>query len=134
MDWEGKVGDAFFRPDGLKDHLNVVLFDPNLFPDLGFGNRLCIVKVNITTLHEGKYFDGTCIVREGEHPFIIHDSYVYYQKLEIEDFEHVRRCVNHGPWRPADPVSKELLLRMQQGVKDSRDTPRKYKKYLPIPE
>ena len=61
-------------------------------------------------------------------------SVVSTRATEIEDFEHVRRCVNHGPWRPADPVSKELLLRMQQGVKDSGDTPRKYKKYLPIPE
>ncbi|MCG2572352.1 hypothetical protein LVY74_02115 [Acinetobacter sp. ME22] len=130
MAWEGKVGDAFFRPDGLKDHLNVVLFDPNHFPDLGFGNHLCIVKVNITTIYEGKYFDPTCIVRKGEHPFIDHDSFVYYQKLEIEHFSHIHTCVNNGIWRPADPISGELLLRMQNGVKNSGDTPKKYKKYI----
>lgn len=134
MVWEGKVGDAFFRPDGLKDHLNIVLFDPNQFPDLGYGNRLCIVKVNITTLHKDKYFDPACIVSKGEHPFVTHDSFVLYQKLEIEDFAHVHKCVNEGPWRPADPISAELLLRMQQGVKTSSDTPRKYKKYLPDTE
>lgn len=131
MNWEGKVGDAFFRPDGLKDHLNVVLFEPSKYTQLGYGNKICIVRVNITTLYVDKYYDSACIVKKGEHPFVQHDSYVLYRKLEIEDFEHVIKCVNDGPWRPADPVSAELLLRMQRGVNISGDTPRKYKVHLP---
>lgn len=128
MQWEGKAGDAFFKADGFTDHLHVVLFEPNNYPQQGFGKKLCLVRVNFTTIYSGAYFDPTCIVKSGEHPFITHDSYVLYEKLEIEDWQHICKCVNNGPYRVADPVSSSLLQRMQDGVKISGDLPRKYKK------
>lgn len=130
MNWEGKVGDAFFRPDGLKDHLNVILYEPAHYPNEGFGKHVCIVKVNLTSIKKGQYYDDACIVSKGEHPFIVHDSYVLYEKMEIELFNHIITCVNNGPWRPAPPVSANLLQRMQDGAKNSDDAPRKFKKII----
>ncbi|MBV6549942.1 hypothetical protein [Acinetobacter soli] len=130
MQWEGKAGDAFFRKDGLNDHLHVVLFEPKQYPQQGYGKRLCLVRVNITTIHPEAYFDPTCVVKSGEHPFIKHDSYVLYQKMEIDDWQHICNCVNSGTYRAATPVSADLLIRMQNGIANSGDTPRKFKKQL----
>lgn len=130
MNWEGKVGDAFFRPDGLYDHLNVVLYEPAHYPAEGYGKHLCIVRVNFTSIKEGIYYDNACIIHSGDHPFIKHDSYVFYEKMEIEFHSHIVTCVNNGTYRPAEPVTTEVLKKMQDGAKVSDDLPRKFKKII----
>lgn len=126
--WNGVAGDAFFRPSGLKEHLFIVLYNPDHFPNEGFGKRLCIATVNLTSVKQEMYFDPACIVEPGEHSFIVQQSYVLYGKLELEDHAHAVNCVNNGTWRVADRVSDDLLNRIRNGIQISTATPRKYKK------
>ncbi len=127
-EWKAEAGDAFFCQAGPKEHLFVVLFDPNTYPSEGFGKRLCIVSVNFTSVTAEKRIDSACIIEAGEHPFIQHQSYVFYEKIQIIDHEHVCTCVRTGVYRPAQKVSVELLERIVTGIQASSFTPRKFKK------
>ncbi|HFX6223800.1 hypothetical protein ACT4VJ_06415 [Acinetobacter baumannii] len=129
-EWKAEAGDAFFCQAGPKEHLFVVLFDPDTFPNEGYGKRLCIVSVNFTSVTTEKKIDPACIIEAGEHPFIQHQSFVLYERIQIMDHQHVCHCVNTGVYRPATKVSVELLDRIICGIQDSSFTPRKFKKLL----
>lgn len=129
-EWKAEAGDAFFCQAGPKEHLFVVLFDPDTFPSEGYGKKLCIVSVNFTSVTTEKRIDPACIIEAGEHPFIQHQSYVLYERIQIMDHQHVCKCVNTGVYRRADKVSVELLDRIICGIQDSSFTPRKFKKLL----
>lgn len=129
-EWKAEAGDAFFCQAGPKEHLFVVLFDPDTFPSEGYGKRLCIVSVNFTSVTTEKKIDPACIIEAGEHPFIQHQSFVLYERIQIMDHQHVCHCVNTGVYRPATKVSVELLDRIICGIQDSSFTPRKFKKLL----
>lgn len=89
---------------------------------------MCIVSVNFTSVTAEKRIDSACIIEAGEHPFIQHQSYVFYEKIQIIDHEHVCTCVRTGVYRPAQKVSVELLERIVTGIQASSFTPRKFKK------
>lgn len=125
--WEGQAGDAFFKSSGLKEHLFVVLYDPKTYPEDGFGKRLCIVSVNFTSVGDSKYYDSSCVIENGEHEFIKQKSYAYYKVMQLEDHEHIVKCVNLGPYRPAKSVSENLLKKLRDGLEISPSAPRKYK-------
>lgn len=127
-EWKAEAGDAFFCQAGPKEHLFVVLFDPDTYQREGYGKRLCIVSVNFTSVATEKKIDSACVIEAGEHPFIQHQSYVLYERIQIMDHEHVCLCVNTGVYRPAQKVSVELLNRIVLGIQGSSFTPRKYKK------
>ncbi|ENU44678.1 hypothetical protein F985_00551 [Acinetobacter seifertii] len=129
-EWKAEAGDAFFCQAGPKEHLFVVLFDPDTYPNEGYGKRLCIVSVNFTSVTIEKKIDPACIIEAGEHPFIQHQSFVLYERIQIMDHQHVCNCVNTGVYRPATKVSVELLDRIICGIQDSSFTPRKFKKLL----
>lgn len=126
-EWNAKAGDAFFCQAGPREHLFVVLFDPDVFPTEGYGKRLCIVSVNFTSVTAEKKIDNACIIEQGEHPFIIHESYVFYEKIQIMDFAHVCMCVNQGVYRQAEEFKPLLLNRIIDGIQKSSFTPRKFK-------
>lgn len=125
--WEGHAGDTFFCLSGHAEHLFIVLSEPRTYPSEGHGNRLCLVSVNFTSIHEGQIFDPACIVEPGDHPFIRHRSYVFYQKIQILDYEHVCRCVNQGIYRAGVTASPELLAKIIAGIQQSSFIPRKFK-------
>ncbi|MDM1249484.1 hypothetical protein HX005_19195 [Acinetobacter sp. R933-2] len=127
-EWKAEAGDAFFCQAGPKEHLFVVLFDPDTYSSEGYGKRLCIVSVNFTSVTSEKKIDPACIIEVGEHSFIQHQSYVLYERIQIMDHEHVCKCVNTGVYRPAAKVSISLLNRIISGIQESSATPRKYKK------
>ncbi|MDQ9887248.1 MULTISPECIES: hypothetical protein [Acinetobacter] len=129
-EWKAEAGDAFFCQAGPKEHLFVVLFDPDTYPSEGYGKRLCIVSVNFTSVTTEKKIDPACIIEAGEHPFIQHQSFVLYERIQVMDHQHVCHCVNTGVYRPATKVSVELLDRIICGIQDSSFTPRKFKKLL----
>ncbi len=63
-------------PVGGSDHLHVICNDPVHYPIHGCD---CVLAVNITTIYPPPaHHDPACILRAGDHPFIHHDSYVYY--------------------------------------------------------
>lgn len=126
--WKAEAGDAFFCLAGPNEHLFVVLFDPTTYPSEGYGKRLCIVSVNFTSVTNEKKIDDACIIQAGEHSFITHESYVFYEKIQILDHQHVCKCVNDGIYRMAEKFTPVLLNRIVNGIQQSTFTPRKFKK------
>ena len=125
--WEAKAGDCYFSQVGNKEHLFIVLFEPDFYPNEGYGKRACIVSVNITSVSQYKAIDEACIIEVGEHEFIKHTSYIYYEKIQFVDYEHVKQCVNSGVYRKATPVSATLLDKIIAGIFTSSFIPRKFK-------
>lgn len=127
MTWQGRACDTFFMQSGLSEHLFVVLTDPNTYLDEGYGQRFCLVSVNFTSVRDGRNIDNACIITAGEHPFIQHDSYVLYEKMEFMDYERTFQAVNDGVYRASTPVSSELLQRIINGIQQSGSVKRKFK-------
>lgn len=66
-------GDTF-TVRSIDDHLWVILSHPDKHPEE-------IVCVSVTS--RTQYADHACLLAVGDHPFIKHDSYVYYEKPTI---------------------------------------------------
>jgi hypothetical protein len=99
---------------------------------LGFdlGNHLWIVISSATadgrigvvsvTTYRPPDSDSTCVIREGEHPFIRHDSCVYYRRAELVALEPIASAKRDGSLRQSTSLSRELLRRVQEGAIASR--------------
>lgn len=98
-------------------HLWVIISDPIKDADE-------VLHVNFTSLvptalmHDPRN-DRSCMIRAGEHPFVQHDTCVYYFGA--------RTCsVSHLQWRHGrrelwmeEPVSRELLEKIRRGAAES---------------
>lgn len=99
------------QPD-LK-HLFILLNDPT--------HKACLVLiVSISTIRPGRYFDDTCRLFSGEHPFINTDSYVMYSKARIESADTLDRGVRKQILIPKEPMDGGVFARICEGVFHSR--------------
>lgn len=73
--------------------------------------------------------DTSCVIQAGEHPYVRHESVIAYQYGELFRPDHIARLKLLAP-REYDPVSPELLLRIQQGAVASPDTREQLKKIM----
>lgn len=113
--------ETFLIPSGNKNHLFVVLTEA--CPE---GN---VLLVSFSTIREERFYDSTCIVTPGEHPFIKKPSFIEYRKARIEKASHVVKCREATYWFPHEPVSNELFTRICMGILDSPHTPKRIKDY-----
>lgn len=110
------IGDAFYMD--VKDfhigkHMAVVV-------DKNYRTGACaLVFVHITSVPESRYYDPSCVLKKGDHPFIAHDSFVYYEKLFLKLESEIEIELNNGRIKQMDSVSQEVLNRIMQGGKDS---------------
>ena len=81
-------------------------------------------------MREGIRHDPTCIISAGEHPFIVHDSYVAYRLSVVQSGERLARMVEGWVYKPKEDLSEELCERMLEGVARSDFTPRRIIDYL----
>lgn len=68
--------------------------------------------------------------RQGEHPFIDHDSYVDYRFTRFEPADKVQAGVQSGQFVEKEPCSPELIKRIIKGALESRRINREFKKIL----
>lgn len=104
------IGNAYLIPSGPDDglHLSIVCTGEKARPDF----RLL---VNITSIKTGKFYDATCVIKAGEHPFIRHDSYVSYRHSSQCTSSKIERSIERGIYVPKEDVSIELLKRIIEG-------------------
>ena len=110
------------------------LGDPSVFGTTG-GNHLWIVAyvhtpeyattphaivVNVTTAR-GRGDDRTCILNVGDHPFIKHESFVYYGEAREVEVADLVAMSSQGP------VSSDLFQRVRSGFRNSRHVRNKMK-------
>jgi len=124
MPWKAVAGSTFcLRPtyDGI-EHLHFVLSNPTDFD--GFAKQSCLY-VNAST-PKGRH-DTTCIIRSGAHPFIQHDTFIYYRYAGVERAVDLEARLNppNGLYRPHDDANIGLvsfiLDRMAHSPHASRD-------------
>jgi hypothetical protein len=123
-----KSGQTFLIPSGPKDrrHLFFVTLGPLVLPQ--HGSQPHFALAGATTIHSGIPHDGTCILRPGDHSFIQHDSYIFYQKMRLESAAHIARL--KSAWIAREDCSDKLLQRIVAGIFTSKMTPRHIKDSL----
>lgn len=107
-----RIGDAFRGIDSLH-HVWFILTNPA--HDGG------VVITNFTSHRPGEKI--TCgrhcvIVQPGEHPYLIRTTCIFYQDIRITTVNQIVNGIA-GDFRREEPLSPELLRRIQQGALDS---------------
>lgn len=118
--------------DSNKKHLFILLTDPTpvsgpLYDNTGVvlqkgASEKQILMVSISTLKPQFPHDPTCLLYQGDHPFIKHDSYVKYSKARIEGAEGIMRGIKNGVLIQHDPVDTAIFARICHGLTQSRFT------------
>lgn len=104
-----QVGDSFIlRDDQIGAHLHVIVAQTNR------ENHGQVMLVYVTDSQS--YKDHTTILYPGEHPFINNLSWVKYQNILICQ----RSSLENRIVRHYEPVSDELLKRIQDGILQSK--------------
>jgi hypothetical protein len=96
-----------------KKHLHIVLTPPD---DDGE-----IIVVSVSTQRPGS--DTTVVLKPGDHPFIDHDSVVMYRTAAPTPVRVLSQRLDSRLYDLHEPMSAEILARIQNGVLDSKFTP-----------
>ena len=100
--WQCRQGECLLIPSGPNSyqHLLTILVNPCILPNRGISRRFFLSAF----LLSGKYpNDNACIIRQGEHPFVQHDSYVRYRDARIDAVEHIENRVHEGIFSVKSP-------------------------------
>ncbi len=88
------------------------------------------VLVNVTSwLPSG---DQSCVVVPGDHAFIAHQSYVYYQRAMEVAVTDLMPLLQQQKLYPHGPASASLLTRVRRGLHASKFTPKRLKGIVPV--
>jgi hypothetical protein len=66
-------------------------------------------------------YDKTCILTSTDHPFIKHQSYVYYRKADIYGAENIIRNVAEGTFITHQDCSETVFKRILKGFSCSKE-------------
>lgn len=123
-----KAGDCFLAETGpirggaIVRHLFVLLIDP----EPNTGNT---VTVPSSTIRSPKC-DQTCTLKPGEHDFIEDPSFIDYSFAEVESEDDILAMIKSRDASHKDPVTPELLERIQSGLTASKHTRRRVKEWF----
>lgn len=116
-------GRSYFKIDNgeKKPHLQFIISDPD--PDD------YVLVVNSTTYYNTGREDKSCLLNHGDHKKIKHLSYIAYnwaEEVNITELlnDKLKRIIDFQ-----DNLSKEVLIRIQEGAKESKRLPKRFKKY-----
>lgn len=110
-----RQGDAFIPiSDVALRHLWIVITEPS--------ERGRVVIVNVTTRRPGS--DDTCVLQVNDHPFIRHESVIAYQYARLTRNAVLGDSARRQLLQMRQPVSPQLLERIQNGALASAFTPR----------
>jgi len=111
------IGTAFLVPSGPAEflHLNVVGTGPIEPPDM----RLLIP---ISSIKDGVFYDQTCVLDVGEHPFITKPSFVFYRHIQQRSAAKISKCLENGDFIAKDCASDLLIAKIITGIPKSNFT------------
>lgn len=106
-----KSGDTFIieDEDGLKEHLQVVLTDPDSNEEF----------VTASICSRQSRMEALVILNHGDHSFIDHESVASYRHARIRQLMTVTCALASGVARQKESVSETLLLRLRAGLLES---------------
>lgn len=99
-----RAGDTFLVP-GFDDHLWAIISDPIVNAD----NVVAVMFVSWT-----EKYDQACILQQGDHPFIKHDTCVNYPAAKIWSDRHLEELRRANVLRMKAPLSSEVLQRIRE--------------------
>ncbi len=114
-------------PSGPCLHLHVICNDPIFYPALA---KECFLAVNISSIDPILQYDPSCILKAGDHPFIKHDSYVYYRKADIFGATTTARLVAEGEISLHDPFTDVVFEKILNGFYQSKEVRPKMLKFF----
>ncbi|SLN63849.1 hypothetical protein ROA7450_03356 [Roseovarius albus] len=84
--------------------------------------------VPVSTFYDG--CDSTCELDEGDHPFITHLSYVFYNRATIYRADDLGRGLQDNRLVAQPDMDEVVFAKVEVGIYNSPDTPRGVKLYL----
>ena len=102
------LGEAFsiVKPGYSKPHLWVVVSHPD---PAGF-----VLMYSLTSFKDG--CDTTCLIKPGEHIWVVHDTIVLYDDGRLFPAAQSERLLRSRSIRRQRPVSRALLAKIQHGA------------------
>lgn len=113
---------TILAPAGNINHLHIICNDPVFYPING---AISVLAVHISTVRGSPRYDGTCILRQGDHPFIRHDSFVYYQNATILKVERANVLFEERTLVPMEKLREEVFKRVLDGFSQSEKVTRR---------
>jgi len=116
-----QCGDTFLIPKNSKatEHLWVIVTEVDAVSNTA-------VCVNVTTRQS--HSDTTCILVPGDHPFVRHESVINFSDAREMPINLVEQALQTRTkqfvCQPHDPCDAALLVRIQQGLLNSKQTPK----------
>jgi len=109
-----QAGYAFLNASaqGLPVHLWVIISDPEQ-------DAANVLIVNLTSWKP--HHDQSCILREGDHPWIQHKSCVNYPDAKITSIGVLKELRDKGLITPKAPFSPAVLERIRAGAGESEE-------------
>jgi len=105
-------------PSGPSDHLHIVLNDP-------YGRDGEVLLASIRSVDPDSYYDSSCVLHKGDHPFLKHPSWVDYARLLLEHKVTVEKAVKAGIFKQHQVCPTETHARICHGLqKSTRVAPR----------
>lgn len=123
--WSPQKGDALHIPSGPSgNHLFVVLNDP--IDIEGYPPSLCLL-VCICSINANIPYDQTCVLNVGQHPSVLHPSYVAYKHARLETSNDLSNRVCKGVFNLGSPFNDPPLSDIKNGLYASIFTKNAYK-------
>lgn len=112
--------------DPDRKHLHIVLNDP--FPD----NTLIpkVLVVSVTSIPSSNKYDASCTLFPGEHPFVVHNSYVVYSRLDLVDPALLESKVQARQFVAKPLLDEKFFAYVVQGLLDSPHVSPRYLRYF----
>ena len=107
MAWVAQLGSTLLIPTGGVNHLHIVCNDP-----MNFAGRVpasCLL-VNLSSVVPK--CDRTLVLRVGDHPFVNHDSFVFYAGATIDAASTLEAHVRNGVYVEHAPANRALVRRI----------------------
>ncbi|WP_025672779.1 hypothetical protein [Salinivibrio socompensis] len=118
-------------PSGGVKHLHFVCSDPVFYPKY---TKESVLVVNISSVpQDEQWYDSTCVLYAGDHPFVKYPSYVYYRKADIFGADNVQQRIDDGTFDVHQVCPDDTFSRILAGFDISEDVSAKahhfYEKY-----
>lgn len=117
---------TILMPTGPVDHLHFICSDIVFHP---ITSKESVLLVNVSSVKDGSDYDKTCLLNAGDHPFIKHESYVYYKKAGIFSSNNISLAVAQGDYRIHETCSDNTFNRILNGFAISEEVSGKIKKF-----
>jgi hypothetical protein len=108
-------------------HLYVLLTDP--IADPLNSCKVCSLLVGISSIYPDAYHDPTCILRLGDHPFLVRDSFVFYADAMVKETDKIVRGVEQGAFIARSLMESSIVNIISNGILLSNHTSPKVKRF-----